>query len=295
MAINKGLVLMVFMCLEYQCHAQTDIYYVFYSDGDVSAFGKNQSIRIKAKQKLNDFQYLQIGSRSSVILINQDGIPSKFDKEGIYVIKNLNKYFKSDPITSKYFKFIWEEIELKPHDRYSSNLNVVAATNRGKEEKEYPWMLCPFDSTIVVNDSVFFTWTDPKGKGFFSLFVYDYQDDWKILLKKEVSSTFITLNTRDLGLQPGKDYAWIVSYPDSLNNKRFCNIITIPSEIWLKNYSDKLHEQEKIATEEYDQLRLAFFFLESHQFCDAKTLYQKLASVNEKDELIKKAKIFFSY
>jgi hypothetical protein len=294
--ITKRLhVLTVFICLAYHCHAQTDSYYVFYADGDVTAFGKDQSAKVKAKQKLDTFQYLQVGTRSFTILINQDGIPGRFDKEGIYVIKDLAKYFRSDPITSKYFKFIWEEIEIKPHDRYSSNLNVVAATIRGEEEKEYPWMLCPFDSTIITNDSVLFTWTDPKKKGFFILIVYDYQDEWKILLKKEINSTFITLNTRDLGLQPGKDYAWIVSYPDSVIKKRFCNIISMPSGIWMKNYSAKLRDQEKIAMEEYDQLRLAFFFLENRQFCDAKTVYHKLASVNDKDEIIKRAKMFFSY
>jgi hypothetical protein len=292
---KKQLIFLVLICMAYYGHSQTDTYIVFYCDGDVTAIGKDQRIQVKAKQKLDTYQYLQIGSRSSAILINQDGIPRKFDKEGIYVINDIRKYFRSDPITSKYIKFIWEEIELKPHDRYTSNLNVVAATIRGEEEKEYPWMLCPFDSTIITNDSVLFTWTDPMKKGSFFIFVFDYQDDLKILLKKEVSLTFLTLNMLDLGLQPGKDYAWIVSYSDSLDKKRFCNIITVPNDKWLKNYIDKLQDQGNNMIDGYDQLGLAFFLLENHQFCDAKAVYQQLASVNEKDELIIKAKVFFSY
>ena len=294
---NKSLLLFtIFIFSAWLVHAQTGTYIVRYSQGDVTAIVNGQTIPIMAKLKLDNYQYLKIGSHSMAILINQDGIPKKFEKENTYRIQDLGKYFKTDPLTTKYFKFIWEEMELKPHDRHSLNLNVVAATVRGEEGKEFPRMVCPFDSTVITSDSVLFSWTDPLKKGKFFLFVYDYQNTWEIpILKKEVSSNFFYLNARDLGLQPGKDYAWIVSYTDSVSKQRFCNIISIPGDNWLKNYKDKLHDQVEIVTDEYDQLRYAFFLLENRQFCNARSTYQKAATLNEKDEIIRKAKMFFEY
>jgi len=294
MKYNHKFLVAFFIFLVSNVVAQKETYVVLLTTGNVFALTKEQKVRINGKFQLDNFQFLKIKKSSSVVLVNKMGIPVKLNIEGVFPVQSLGSYFKSDPMTSKYFKYIWDEIELKKNEKESPKLSAVGSSIRGKDA-ENPQMLCPYDSTIAVFDTICFSWSDPMNKNAFCIFIIDYQNDQKIVFRKQVYSTSFCLDLKLLALQPGKDYGWIVSYSDSLTKNCFLNILTLPAEEWVRTYQTNLANRYRYKMDEYEQLGLAFFLLENRQYCEAKAAYLQAVSINENDMMIKKSGYFFAY
>ncbi|MCX6286487.1 MAG: hypothetical protein NTY96_05180 [Bacteroidetes bacterium] len=294
-SLKKQFLFASFLLIVLLANGQKESYTLFYVEGIVQGTVNSGWEKLVKGTKIDSFRYLKIGSKASVILVNQNGIPMRLSREGIYEISKLKNLFISDALTARYFQYIWEEIEQKHHERNTANLNVVAATIRGKSEKNYPVMLCPVDSTIITGDSIHFSWTDPLKKGSFLLLVYDYNNDWKVLLKSELSANQYVIRAADLGLSPGMDYAWIVTYDTTSLSKQFCNVFSVPDSKWTTLYKNAFISMNSGIDNEIGLLRYAFFLLENRQYCEAKDTYLRSVSVARENAFVIKSKRFFSY
>lgn len=183
--------------------------YVFKVEGDVL---HNTNKAVKKGDVIGPNTRIKLGQRSGVICIDQGGNSYSNYKAGTRSYNDiLRGKKKNSSVTVKYFKYVWDEFT---NSRITKT--TIGGTFRGQQ-----LMLYPMDSCRIVADNITLLWNQ-KDEFTTSYYVFIKRKDEAEYAKFNLSDTTFSL-AGNLDVQPGQEWAWVVS------ERAFPNLDNMPS------------------------------------------------------------------
>jgi hypothetical protein len=275
-------------------------YAVFRTTGKVY-FGNINNKKLLKKGDTINFdnkdKTLIIEKESEIVFYNFKGKFYGISKEGKYYNNQLDSYTNNN-LTSKYFTYVWEEMNHKAH---KEKLNVGGGVSRGKEMEKI-LMSDPADSSIIIANEINFKWnkSSSKNKNFY-FYIYDLPNKIpkNLVYKKVLNDNSFHLKIDSSIFKNGNKYCWYVDTTSVIdkNNNPWTWIFEIADNKWINEFNTKLKifEKDFKTNNEYKYLSLAFFCYDNKVFPLAKYYYYKAFEISKGDDkFIIKAGVFLS-
>ena len=269
--MGKSLIILLFvMACVVDAFSQNNNFKVFYSQGNAIIITGKQKKPAQRDMTIKDGQVLKLEKNTSVILIATDGTALPLSFAGSYPFKNLLKLLdeNSKSLTNRYFTYVVQEMaeaHEKPEDKLTGGVY--------RAEK---LMRMPFDSCLVIQDSIRFSWAHGVSSDLLFLTLWD-QNGRNIFSKPLRDTTFnhkVSHENTDL------TYKWEVSYEPEKLSDALPRAYTVASLSTINRLSKDLAELKKSLTPqpEFNELVILNFYNRNHLYIEEyKTIIDALA------------------
>ena len=183
--------------------AQNTEFKIFYYTGSPLMKLKSKATQIERDKYIDATSTITIPENAYVVVTNKDEIPLGISKPGEYNINDIQDLYKNvgdGNLTEEFFEYIAGNM-IKGDDTERRSGGVYRAVG--------DLMINPFDSAMVVTESILFEWENPNSKKMY-LKIFD-TEDWTILCDIPSNDSSFNFDTKAEGLIEGKNYAWVMA------------------------------------------------------------------------------------
>ena len=200
-----------FSIITLRLSAQCDDFTVYHSIGEVIIKQGSLLTPVKKNMKIKPGAILQIGEKSSVILLTGNDKALKLSQPAILTYSGLsaNCQKNQSSLTHEYLKYVGQSIIEKEEPQTA--MVIKGAVYRTRAEFSNSLMRLPADSSVITSDSVRFAWRSPVEST--PRYLLIFENGVKLVYSSQMTDTTVTLPNREF--KPGTIYFWLVSSSDT--------------------------------------------------------------------------------
>ena len=267
------------LCITYA--QKGDELLVYSIKGTVTLIEKDKESIVKIGKVLKQGVTIKTQKLAKLTMVCKEGKPLSITKEGIFpIVKWKDSCVTADnSMTSKYFKYIWDQLYVrsddykKEHPGGNENYERIEAPARGEKILEIEFNE-GLDTLNYATGNFTLSWlTNIEYTGKYNFILRDLKSD------KEVYNDSIAGNCLPIGnlskyMRPGKSYSWTVAAAkNGFSDQRVINCLPVRKVSQqisqLQNLTDIPEEKSVL------YFRIAYLLEKNHYLADAFTYYQK--------------------
>ncbi|MGQ0740611.1 MAG: hypothetical protein ACT4OJ_16300 [Bacteroidota bacterium] len=299
--LNKT-VIFLFIAAPFFLHAQQGDELLAYSvKGKVTVVYKNEEAAVKIGKVLKPGAVIKTQKDASLTMLCNKGKPLSVTKEGSFPVNNWKDSCRTPggSVTSNYFKYIWNQLyayspEYKEEMRKKNDMAVSRGDPPPKTTSPKKARLSFSKGMDTVNydgENFPLSWTGSHFQGKYLFTLYNAKGD-KVLFGDSLRQSYISIDSFQHLLEPGKSYRWNVTMKGMPASKKRV-LVYIPAG-QLNDYMINLFLPVDVPEDTASQFfRVAWMLELKHYLAEALIWYQKAAVAAPDTELFRDQLIRF--
>lgn len=213
----KPNIILLLLLISFTGYSQKGNELLVYSlKGNVSVVENNAESKLKIGKVLKPGAIIKTQRAAQLTMVCKQGKPISVTKEGLFPVDTWKDscYTGETSITTKYFKFIWDQLYVRSDDykkdHPGNEASLTDAPVRGNEDLEII-IYEGLDTLIYSGDNFPVSWTTTSpydGKYFFTLSNLKTK---KVLFIDSLTDNFIKLDRIKKWMRVDNNYSWTVS------------------------------------------------------------------------------------
>lgn len=272
-SVRLIVIILLAICAEAEISAQSALFTVIASGGEVFLSGKDTSrwVQLTTGSRVFKGDRIKTGDNSYLGLCYTNGRTLEILKEGTYNADELSEKLAAEntSVTKKLTDFLLGEIVVKNKGKDMKYISAVARENLTYIDMDFPAF------TAVMDSAVTFRWYPAKDIHTYAFRLLNPKG--ATVLIKETADTSITLNIEELNLEAGKQYSWFVFNPEDPSFSSDSSRIMTLTKSEIEAIKDSLEELSSDLSDKMSplsQIMAATFFENNKLNLNALELYE---------------------